>query len=113
MMQDDANKDSRLGCQGGGGGGWGGASTGQGEGTIDAHDYFRELGIICVGFSARVLIVEFITKNQRWRWGRSAMGVPMSPSRAILGAGVQTSSAAKVGLRLLVILGFWSEGLCK
>jgi hypothetical protein len=37
----------------------------------------------------------------------------MSPSRAILGAGVWTSSAAKVGLGLLVIVGFWTEGLCK
>ena len=46
-----------LGRQGGGGGGSGGASTGQGY-------YFRDLGIICVGFSVRVLSVEFITKNQ-------------------------------------------------
>ena len=37
----------------------------------------------------------------------------MSPSGAILGAGVWTSSAAKVGLGLLVIVGFWTEGLCK
>ena len=42
----------------------GGASTGQGGGMIDARDYFRDLGIICVGFSVRVLSVEFITKNQ-------------------------------------------------
>jgi hypothetical protein len=37
----------------------------------------------------------------------------MSPSRAILRAGVRTSSAAKVGLGLLVIVGFRTEGLCK
>jgi hypothetical protein len=37
----------------------------------------------------------------------------MSLSRTILGARVRTSSAAKVGLELLVIVGFRTEGLCK
>ncbi len=37
----------------------------------------------------------------------------MSLSRAIRGATVRTSSAAKVGLGLLVIVGFCAEGLCK
>jgi hypothetical protein len=39
--------------------------TYNGGGTIDVCDYFRDLGIICVGISTtRVLSVEFITKNQ-------------------------------------------------
>jgi hypothetical protein len=31
---------------------------------IEVRDCFRDLGIICVGFSALVLSVDFITKNQ-------------------------------------------------
>ena len=38
--------------------------TYNGGGTIDVRNYFRDLGIICVGISTQVLSVEFITKNQ-------------------------------------------------